>query len=177
MTTTRKAELKEKAAEELRLLLIITAYLAAFFVAFATYRRLVSRELGVSTFRYGFALVEALVIAKVILIGKAIGIDKKTTGKALGCSVLRASILYGVLVGVFGILEHVIEGLVHGKDLAASIEDLLGQGLYEILGKTLVMFVAFIPFFAFGELDRVLGGKKLFGLFFRKGEGQTGISG
>ena len=39
-----KKALKEKAAEELRLLLLISAYLALFFVAFLTYRRLISRS-------------------------------------------------------------------------------------------------------------------------------------
>ena len=57
-------------------MLLITAYLAAFFVAFLTYRRLISREFGVSIFHYGYALFEALVIAKVILIGKALGLGK-----------------------------------------------------------------------------------------------------
>ncbi len=61
-----------------------------------------------------------------------------------------------------------IEGLVHGKTLAASIEAFLSMGIYEILGRTLVIFVAFIPFFAFWELAPVLGEQKLFDVFFRK---------
>jgi len=173
MIDDKKTHLKEKAAEELRLLLLVFAYLAVFFVAFSTYRRLISRELGVGYFRYGYALLEAFVIAKVILIGKAIGLDKRTTRRTLALSVLRASVVYGALVAVFSVLEHLIEGLVHGKTLVASFEGLLDKGVYEILGRTLVLFVALLPFFAFWELDRVLGDKKLFELFFRKGAGQT----
>jgi hypothetical protein len=173
MANDKKTQLKEKAAEELRLLLVIFAYLAAFFMAFATYRRLISRELGVGAFRYGYALLEALVIAKVILIGKAIGLSPKTTRRTLALSVLRASVAYGLLVAAFSVLEHVVEGLVHGKTLLASLEALSDQGVYEILGRTLVLFVAFIPFFAFWELGRVLGEKKIFGLFFRKAASQT----
>jgi hypothetical protein len=163
----KKRTLKEKAAEEFRLMLLITAYLAAFFVAFHVYRILVSRELGATTFRTGFAIVEALVIAKVILIGKAIGLGKKTSGRALAFATLRASVVYAILVAIFAVLEHVIEGLVKGKTLAASIDEMLSQGIYEILARTLVLFVAFIPFFAIWELDRVLGERKLFDLFFR----------
>ena len=173
MTSDKKAQLKEKAAEEFRLLALITAYLAAFFIAFLTYRRLISREFGVSTFHYGFALLEAVVIAKVILIGKALGLGKKAGGRTLAFSVLRSSLAYGVLVGVFAILEHVVEGLVHGKTLAASFEAFLSMGVYEILGRTLILFVAFIPFFAFWELGRLTGDKKLFDLFFRKGAPDT----
>jgi len=155
-------------------MLLISAYLAAFFVAFLTYRRLISRELGVTSFRYGFAIVEALVIAKVILIGKAMGVGKKTGGRALTFAVLRLSLLYAALVGVFAILEHTIEGLIHGKTLAASIEAILSEGIYEILSRTLVLFVALIPFFAIWELDRELGEGKLFNLFFRRGGQGTG---
>jgi hypothetical protein len=174
MASDRKTQLKEKAAEEFRLLLLIFAYLAAFFVAFLTYRRLISREFGVSSFRYGYALIEALVIAKVILIGKAMGLGQKGARKTLAFSVLRSSLVYGALVAAFAVLEHLIEGLVHGKTLVASFEALLDQGVYEILGRTLVLFVAFVPFFAFWELSHLIGDKKLFDLFFRKGAGSTG---
>ena len=78
-------------------------------------------------------------------------------------------VVYAVLVGIFAILEHVIEGLFHHKSLAASIEEFLSQGVYEILGRTLIVFVAFIPFFTLWELDRVLGERKLVGLLFHKG--------
>jgi hypothetical protein len=169
LDSDKKTQLKEKAAEEFRLLLLITAYLAAFFVAFLTYRRLISREFGVSSFHYGYAILEALVIAKVILIGKAMGLGKKANRRTLAFSVLRSSLAYGVLVAAFAVLEHIVEGLVHGKTLAASLEAFLSQGFYEILGRTLVLFVAFIPFFAFWELGHLTGDKKLFDLFFRKG--------
>jgi len=175
-SSDRKTQLKEKAKEELRLLEWITAYLAAFFVAFLTYRRLISREFGVTAFHYGYALLEAVVIAKVILIGKALGLGKQATRRSLAFSVLRSSLAYGALVAVFTVLEHVVEGLVHGKTFAASVEAMWHQGIYEILGRVLVIFVAFIPFFAFWELGRLIGDRKLAALFFRKGgavEGET----
>src|SRR5262249_18547889 len=106
---------------------------------------------------------------KVILIGKAIGIGKKSTGRALFRNALRDSVIYAILVGVFAILEHVIEGLFHHETMAESIRKFLDQGVYEILGRTLIVFVAFIPFFTLWELDRALGERKLVGLLFRKG--------
>jgi hypothetical protein len=169
-----KKTLKEKAAEELRLMLLITAYLTAFFMAFLTYRRLISREFGVTSFHYGFAVVEALIIAKVILIGKALGLGGKTTGRSLAFEAVRASVVYAILVCIFAILEHVIGGLIHGERLAASFRHMLDQGIYEILGKTIVMFVAFIPFFGIWELDRVLGERKIFDLFFKKARPAAG---
>ena len=170
MDSEKKTHLKEKAAEEFRLLFLISGYLAAFFVAFLTYRRLISRELGVNSFRYGFAILEAFLIAKVILIGKALGLGKQAAGRTLAFSVLRVSLIYGALVAAFAVVEHVVEALFHGKTFAAGIEDLLSQGLYEIVGRAIVLFVAFIPFFAFWELGNLTGDKKLFDLFFRTGQ-------
>lgn len=168
MDSEKKAHLKEKAAEEFRLFLLIAAYLAAFFGAFVTYRRLLSREFGISSFHYGFALIEAMIIAKVILIGKAMGLGRKGDRRALAYKVLRSSLAYGALVAVFAVLEHVVEGLVHGKTLAASFQAFLDTGVYEILGRALVLFVAFIPFFALWEIGELAGDVRLFDLFFKK---------
>jgi hypothetical protein len=41
-------------------------------------------------------------------------------------------------------------------------------GKDELLARCMIMFVAFIPFFAFEELERVLGEGKLSKLFFRR---------
>lgn len=159
--------LKAKAKEELRLLVVISAYLLAVFGAFVTYRRLVSRELGVTAFHYGFAALEAVIVAKVILIGRALGVGGKE-GRSLAATVLRQSFLYGLLVMVFTILEHVLESLAHHEGLREGIDAILDQGLYEILGRTLILFVALIPFFAFWELSKQLGEENVFDLLFRR---------
>jgi hypothetical protein len=48
----------------------------------------------------------------------------------------------------------------------------LGKGYHEVLAGSMVVFVAFIPFFAFRELGRVLGEGKIRTLFFRKRDDQ-----
>ena len=166
MSDGSHAALKEKAREELRLLMIITAYLAILFCSFLTYRRLISRELGVTSFHYGFAVIEAVVIAKVILIGKALGLGKKEKSRALAWAVLRSSVAYALLIGLFSVLEHMIDGLIHGKNLAASLDEVVRVGLDEILARVLVLFVALIPFFAIWKLDEELGERKLSRIFF-----------
>ena len=51
-----------------------------------------------------------------------------------------------------------------------AISDL---GVYELLARIVMLILAFIPFFAFWEVGRVLGGSKLAALFF---SGQTATS-
>jgi len=160
--------LKERAIEEFKIYWIITLYLAVFLGSFTVYRRLILKEFGVAYLNYGFALIEALIIAKVILIGRAFGLGKRFEHGPLFLSVLYKSILFGAFVFLFGILEHVVEGLFHKKDWVSILHGLTELGMYEVLARMIMLVVAFVPFFAFWEVGRVLGPGKLSALFFSK---------
>ena len=67
----------------------------------------------------------------------------------------------------FEILEHVIGGLLHEKDLASALQEILSTGRDELLARTLAMLFVCVPFFAFGEVARVLGEGQV-GKFFRQ---------
>jgi len=163
-----EASFKEKAIEEFKVFWIITLYLALFLGAFTVYRRLILKEFGVVYLHYGFALIEALIIAKVILIGRAFRLGKRFERGPLIWSTIYKSALFGVLVMLFGILEHVIEGLLHKKDLTEILNGFVDIGMYEILARMIMLILSFIPFFAFWEIGRVLGRGKLSALFFSR---------
>jgi hypothetical protein len=76
--------------------------------------------------------------------------------------------VFSFLVGVFTVLQHVIKGLWRGEGLAEGLADFLGKGFHELLAGSLVIFVAWIPFFAVKELGRVLGKDRVRALFFRR---------
>jgi hypothetical protein len=165
---TASAGLKEKAIEELKLFWVIAIYLAVMLSAFACYRRLVLSESGVSYFHYGAAVISALILAKVILIGQALHLGERFEASHLVVSALFKSAVFAVFVGVFALLEHLIEGLVHRESWDQIAHGLVRVGRTEILARTLMAFVILIPFFAFWETDRVMGDHKLFKLFFRR---------
>ena len=167
--------LREKALEELKAFWIIAAYLAVFLGAFTVYRRLVLAESGVTYVHYGIAVVEALIIAKVILIGKAFGLGQQYERGPLILSVIFKSVTFAVFVFLFGILEHLVEGLLHKKDWASILHGLIDVGMDELLARMIVVIIAFVPFFAFWEIARVLGPRKLWTLFFSR-QGPTDVS-
>jgi hypothetical protein len=142
-------------------------YLAVFFGAFAWYRRLILAEYQISYLHYGVAVIEALVMAKIILIGDALGLSRGLANRPLILATLLKSLIFTVFVGVFGICEHEIGGLLEGKGPLGGLHELIRVGKDELLARCLITFFAFIPFFAFGELKTVLGEGKLFGWFFR----------
>lgn len=160
------AGVKAKAIEEFKTYWVIVFYLWLFLGSFTLYRRLVVAETGATYMHYGIALIEALIIAKVILIGRLFGFTRRFEDKPLIVPVLYKSILFGVLVFLFGVVERLVEGWFHEEDIAAILQGIASIGSYEICARVLIIVVAFVPFFAFWEMGRVLGMRKLVTMFF-----------
>jgi hypothetical protein len=167
-TKVHKARnLKERALEELRIYWAVFAYLALMFGAFTLYRRLILHQVGIDYAHYGAGLIEAAIVAKVILIGQALSFGRGVERHPLIVAVLGKAVLYGLLVAAFDILERVVEGLLRGKEWHALLQGVLANGPTEALAKAVMILVSFIPFFALWEVGRVLGPGKLTELFFR----------
>jgi hypothetical protein len=164
-----KENWKQKFAHEFVQYWVDVIYLGIFFGAFAWYRRLVLAEYGISYLNYGTAIIEALILAKVILIGEAMGLGRGDKNKPLIYPTLRKAVVFSIFVGIFAIIEHMIGGILHGKGVAGGLALLWHEGKFELLARCLVTFCAFIPFFAFRELEMTLGVGRFRRLFFRKG--------
>jgi hypothetical protein len=176
MPSEHQTTLKHKAVDELRTLWVIFLYLAFMLSALVSYRRLVLHEVGVSYLHYGFAFLEAAIVAKVILLGRALGLGRRAERDyPLIFTVLCKAILYAALLGLFTVLEHLVEGLLHHQGWHAVAQRLASVGRDEFLARTLMVLVAFVPLFAVSEAARVLGEDDLYALFFvsraRRGPG------
>jgi hypothetical protein len=80
---------------------------------------------------------------------------------------LYKTLVFAVFVGAFKVVEQVIKGLWDGEGLSGALAQFSEKRLELVLANSLVILVAFIPFFAVKELGRVLGTKKIWALFFR----------
>lgn len=159
--------LTKRMIHDTRELLLTFAYLALFFCSFTTYRKLVSDELGVVYFDYGFALVKAFVLAKVILLGRHVRLTRIFDDWPLIFPTLYKVVVFSFLVLLFDVLEHAVGGVLHGRGLAGIYQGIVSVGRDEILARTLVVLFAFVPFFAFDEIRRVLGEGRLSTMFLR----------
>lgn len=166
-STKEKNDWRQRITAEFVEYWIVVAFLAWFFAVFAWYRRFVLAEYHISYTHYWIGLFEALVLAKLILIGDAMRIGRRLEHKPLIVPTLWKAVVFSLWVAVFSLLEHTIEGLLRHQGLAGGFEELTSTGKYELLGRCLVMFSVFIPFFACKELERVLGKGQLLTLFFR----------
>jgi len=160
---------KRKLFLEMTAYWINVAYLTILFSVFNSYRRLILAHYDIGYSNWGISLIKALVLAKVIMVGSLFHFDRILDKKPMIFPTLLRSFLFTLWVGFFALIESTIRGFLHGKGLAGALDHLLSEGRHEFFAKCLVVFVAFIPFFAFKGLARVLGKGIIWEWFFRKG--------
>ena len=163
----RKESLKERAISEMRKFAVIAVYLWLLFALFGLHKQLVQGQ-GVSLWQQGFAVINALVFGKVVLIADAMQLAKGSDDQALAWIVLRRSFIFAVLLLAFHIVEEAVKAYFKGRDIAAIVPDM--GGLAGLAAYCAILCVVLIPFFAFQEASRVLGGDAMWNLFFRPRE-------
>ena len=157
--------LRRRLAHAVQEFLGIFLFLAPWFLAFSTYRILLLSRFEEQRFAYGTAILNALILSKVILTGQILHFGRRHENKPLIYPTIWKSLMFSLLATVFYVVEQIVRGLLRGGGFAAGIVSLRASGAGEILGRSLVMFFAFIPFFALKETGRVLGEGKLAELF------------
>ena len=120
---------------------------------------------------YALGLINALVLAKFMLIAEATklgsgGLGRRISRRPVVYGVLYRALLFtAVLVAAYG-LEEVLVGAWHGQTPGAVLPEVAG-GPRGVLTFAWVMFVALLPYFAYREIGRALGAGRLRDLLFR----------
>jgi hypothetical protein len=167
--TSAHPERRQKIKHELKEMLAIFLYLAFFFCALETLETFLLDEYHLRYWGYTFALISALVITKVIMIGEYAKLGKRHEDKALFLSAIWKAFVFGLLVFAFHIVEEVIKRLIHGADSATVSRELR---LDQFAGRAIVVFCTFIPLFAFREFRRVMGEEEFRSLVFGRATDQ-----
>jgi hypothetical protein len=156
-----KMSLKDRAIDELRQYVVITLYLWVLFAVFSFYRRMILQEHGISAWQQGFAIVNALVFGKVILIAQALHLEAGLRKYPRIYIVLGNALLFTIVLVLFHILEDGIKAWFEGRALATSIADFGGGTVSGFLTLGAILFVCLIPFFGMQEIARAIGGRAL----------------
>jgi hypothetical protein len=167
----KKGGWKKKIVHEIGEYLINVCYLTFMFAAFTQYRRFLLAAHDITYTDYGVAVIEALILGKVIMIGEVIRLGRGLEQKPLIYPTLYKTFVFTVFVAVFKAIEYGIKGLWNGSGFMAGLVELSEKWSHELLANSLIVFVAFIPFFAIKELGRVFGEDKIRALFFKRRAG------
>jgi hypothetical protein len=163
--------LKRKMRQEMVEYVMNVIYLTFVFGAFTLYRRLLLAAHDITYTNYGVALIEAMILGKVIMIGSVLRLGRGLENKPLIFATVYKTAVFCALVALFKVIEHGIKGLIKGEGFMEGAAEMTNKGLYELLANTLVVFVSLLPFFAVKELGRVLGRQTIRDLFFRRHTG------
>ena len=160
--------LKHLAYHELKKFLVIALYLWLVFGLLIIHRSVVLAEYHIDIAYHGVALINALALAKVMLIAEDLHLGKRFNEAPLIYPTLLKSALFAVVLACFKVLEDAAIGLYRGESFSQSIADLAGGTWSGILVLTVLLFVVLVPFVGYGELGRVIGEDRLKQLFFHR---------
>jgi len=164
--TAARSELKGKAKHELLEMLAIFLYLAFFFCALTTHSMLLLHEFHGKDWNYSFALINALVVTKVIMIGEYAKVGSRYESRPLVLSSIYKAFLFGLLVFAFHVVEEVVKGFLRGSTIAEAFHE---THIDVFISRSIVIFCTFLPLFAFREFRRVLGEERFQTLLFKPG--------
>jgi hypothetical protein len=167
---TANQKVKQRVYHAMKEFLVVTVYLWVIFGLFALYKSVILAEDHVPFAAKGFALINALVLAKVMVIAREFHFGEGFDDSPLIYPTLAKSASFSVLLASFKIIEESAVGVYHGKSFQQSIAALGGGTWQGIVCMTLLLFVTLIPLFGFKELQKCLGEDKLANLFFRSRE-------
>lgn len=170
-----KKSLKARALSELQKYAIVAAYLWLLFALFALHKQLVLGQ-GISLWQQGFAIINALVFGKVVLIGDALELAKGKDSQSLAGIVLRRSLVFSLLLVAFHLLEEAVRAWFQGEPMSSAIDG-AGGSLAGLAAYVAIFFVVLVPFYAFQEAARVLGGDVMWSLFFHRGANSLRLAG
>ena len=141
-------------------------YLWALLGLFVLNEKVTLREHGVGFAPHGFVLINALILAKVMLIAEALKMGRQFDHLPLIWPIAWKSALFAVLFIVCHGLEEIAVALFAGRPAAGSIPAIGGGTWVGVAFVFAIMTISLLPFFALREIGRLLGEGRLWALMF-----------
>jgi len=159
---------KQKISHEVNEYLVNFVYMAIVFSSIVLYRRLLLAEHGIHLNDYFAGVIGAAIIAKVVMIGAFLRISRKFEQSRLIFPVLYKAVLFTIWVMIFNVAEEFVRAYFQSFSFSDAFHELKSHLSLAWVGMMQLIMIIFIPFFAFKELVRRLGGEKIREIFLKK---------
>jgi hypothetical protein len=145
---------------------MIASYLWAVFGLIVMHKSMILAEHHIDFAHHGLALINALALAKVMLVARHLHLGELKNAPLIYPTLLKSA-LFTLVLACFKILEDTLIGIYRHESFQQSIAELGGGTWQGFLTLTLLVFAMLIPFVGYGELGKVLGSGKLERIFFQ----------
>lgn len=158
--TPTRTTLRARIVHEMQHYLILFLYLWALFGLFVLDESLVERSHGNAFVFQGFAVLNAFVLAKVMLVAEHVDLTGWLRRRALAWTILFEAALCTFLFMLVHVLERVLAHALHRGDAAGT--PVFGSGgLSGVLIVAAIAFVSLLPFFTFKRVARAVGPERM----------------
>jgi hypothetical protein len=171
----QKRNLKVRAKEEIKNFLWMFFYLWLVFGMLAIHESIILSQHQIPYVSHGLAVVNALIFAKVMLVAEGLHLGHRFDEKPLIYPIICKSILFGIALICFHILEHIVIGMWHGEQMAQSLEKVGADNLKGMVSIGIITTVALVPFFILSEISRVMGKDEFWSLLFKRSRARPNI--
>lgn len=151
-----KPALKEKVIREAKKFAGIFAYLWVVFTVLLLHEWIVLSQNHIGFTFYGLAAINAVVLAKIMLVADNARFAQQFKGKPLVYPIVYKAAAFTTLLFAAYVLEEMLIGGIAGRGFIASIPH-VGGDLMGALALWLIFCVALIPYFAFKEIEQAVG--------------------
>jgi hypothetical protein len=171
MVNDQLNRLKERGVEEAKRFFWIFLYLWILLGLFALHKSIVLNEPH-PFYHQGFAVINAFVLAKIMLIAEVFNVADNLKHKPLIYPIVYKSAVFSLILFSFHVLEEALSATWHGQSVAEKIP---AGSLTGAVVSGIIMFVVLMPFFALREIGRDIGNEKLFEQFFTQRHQYTAL--
>lgn len=161
-----RVHLQEKAVGEFKAFAALSLYLYICIGAVVLFKGAVLRGAGVDFSIWGIAAVKAMLLAKFMLVGRALNVSKRYRNKPLIWPTLNYALMSLIILLILTTIEELLVGYFHGRTLGDSLGHVVGPTFFQGIAICLIMFLILVPYAAYTCLGDVLGERELFRLFF-----------
>ena len=158
---------RERVVSELVRFVVIFLYLWLLFGLFVVCERIILVQRGVGFASQGFAIINALVFAKVVLIAEDLKFGGWFRDRPRILTIIVDTLLFSMLFLVVHVAEEVLIGVLHGKAAEASVPEMGGGGVAGVACVAVILFCALLPYFMFVHIGRALEPGWLNAVLFR----------
>jgi hypothetical protein len=154
---------------------LLTTY---FYVAFAIlilFKATVLQAYGVHYVVWGAAIVKAILIAKFMLLGRAVKISNTSLHGPLIKPILIRSFGFLILLLLLTGAQEVATGLLHRQTISSLFHEFTGSKLGETLAEVLILQLVLVPLVAFNVLGEALGEGSLTKMLFSNRVGRKNL--
>jgi hypothetical protein len=154
---TKKKNLKERARHELRSYVVITVYIWVILSLLRLHETLLADSYHVGVQAHGLAIVNALILGKVVLIAEALRVGDWTAQRAPAFAILIKSVFFALAIVLFHATEHLVSELWHGAALNADLLVVDAANARRALIMAAIMTIALMPYFLIKDIERRTG--------------------